>query len=316
MWIQLKVARTIDSNGWSKKFGAGSIVNVGKQMALTMIAEGAAVAIYEDAMPRPIATTPPVAVNWDTPGELLTLFTIPREFDSGGAHVARQLNAIGSWAALTPRPHTLLMCDDGGVARTARDFGCGYVQYLNRSAHGVPYLSSAFRHAVDNARFDVICYANSDVMFTDTLMEAAQLAAKAFPAFVMVGRRRQMKLDGKFGFGRGWQERLKKLAPALDDPSAMDYFVFTRGAYRSIGMLNFLVGSPAWDNWLLAEAIRADIPTIDASDAIFCAHHEHERKWPRFGIDHNRTLAHGVSAITTDTRYVLRASGEIVERQK
>jgi hypothetical protein len=312
MWVQLKKPKNIDTHGRAKLHQAGEVVNVGKQLALAWIADNTAVAVYYYS---PLAQGPQIPrfkADWEILGESMTLFTIPRELVSNAPHVQAQRNAIASWEHLTPRPEIILCCDDAGVKDAAKEFGCNYIPNVSRSNHGVPYLSSAFRQAVDEARYDVLCYANTDIVFTDSLIEATLVARTQFNEFVMVGRRRGIALD-KINFSDDWQGVLSKQCGPLDDASAMDYFVFTRSAFTKIGMINFMVGSPAWDNWFLAQAIKLGIPTIDASEAVLCAHRTHERKWPRYGIEHNRGLARGVSAIITDTKYVL-VDREVKER--
>lgn len=313
MWVQLKAPKNIEINGRSKNHLAGEVVNVGKQMALRWIEADEAIHVYCYSPLAPGPSQPRFKADWKIPGEMMTLFTIPREFASKAPYVLAQRNAISSWAHLSPRPEIILCCDDAGVMETAKEFECNYIPGIGRSHHRVPYLSSAFRLVAEEARHNILCYANSDIVFTDTLVEAARIVSVQFNEFMMVGRRRPVELSMALGFGPDWQGELARLCGPFDDASAMDYFIFTKSVLGKIGMLNFMVGSPAWDNWFLAQAIAQGIPTIDASNDVLCAHRSHERKWPRYGIDHNRGLAKGVSAIITDTKYVLRG-GEVKER--
>ena len=61
---------------------------------------------------------------------------------------------------------------------------------------------------------------------------------------------------------------------SLYDGFNLDYFIFPRPLFENIP--SFAVGRPAWDNWMVYEARRRQIPVIDATDAILAVHQNHD----------------------------------------
>jgi hypothetical protein len=57
-------------------------------------------------------------------------------------------------------------------------------------------------------------------------------------------------------------------------PSAIDYFVFTKGLFGEIPP--FAVGRPKWDNWMLYRARSKNIPIVDLSRRVEVVHQNHD----------------------------------------
>lgn len=84
-------------------------------------------------------------------------------------------------------------------------------------------------------------------------------------------------LEGPLDFRPGWQGALKEKAVregTLQDEWWIDYFVFPRGLWEN--MPAFAVGRPAWDNWLIHNAVSRGIPVIDATGMVTVVHQDHD----------------------------------------
>jgi len=224
---------------------------------------------------------------------MITLFTIPKAF-TGGDKI-RQENALGSWTRLDPRPEIILFCDDPGVAEAAKQFDCIHVPDIKRNEDGIPFVGEAFRLASQMASNNILCYANADIIFIQDFIVAVRTVAQNFnEPFLIVGQRRDIgstEVTEPLEFVDGWQQRLKHQARkhgTLHSTSAIDYFVYTRGSIEHLPA--FLVGSPKWDNWTVADAEKRGLQVVSATGAITCIHQRHPHVWPSKGAHYNHRV--------------------------
>lgn len=242
---------------------------------------------------------------------MITLFTIPRAFT--GTHAIRQRNALSAWTHLTPRPEIILFCDDPGVREAASEFDCIHVPDIECNDDGIPYVSDAFRIANRLASHDILCYANADILFTQSLLDGAALASAHFLGhFAVVGQRWDITLNTALNLTGDWQKHLVAQARQenrLRKGSALDYFLYRKNTVEAVDMPKFLVGSPGWDNWLAGEVILRGMPLIDGTDTIWCIHQAHEHLWPDDGTRYNRILQWehgGVTGYTSSGEWALQ----------
>jgi len=242
---------------------------------------------------------------------MITFFSIPRAFTGGNK--TRQENALGSWAYLDPRPEIILFCDDPGVAEAAERFDCIHVPDVRRSNDGVPYVGDAFRLASQMATNDILCFANTDVLFFQDLIAAVGVIDREFDEpYLAIGRRWDVGVPELLEFSDGWQARMKPRMKHLHAPSAMDYFIYSKGSI--VGLPDFVIGSPRWDNWVVANAKRRALNVIDTTEAITCVHQTHKHVWPAEGITYNRRMwetSGGGLGYTHSGSWVLLANGEL-----
>jgi hypothetical protein len=201
----------------------------------------------------------------------VVIFAIPRGF--AGDAGERQRNAVQSW--LLSGYDVLLCGDDPGVAEYAAEMGAEHLPAVQRNEWGTPLLSDLFSQA--QARLDgrLAAYVNADIMLDGSLGDALRLAAEKFPCFLVVGQRYDAQASGAFGFGAGWQARLR----ALCDPQrihgqfGLDYFGFRAPLWQDIPPL--AIGRMRWDNWLLWGAMRLGAETVDATGTVRAVHQDH-----------------------------------------
>jgi hypothetical protein len=203
-------------------------------------------------------------------GDDLTIFTVPRSFKGDIGII--QTNAVESWSLAFPSAEILFISDDDGVDQKAHKLGCIHIPGVQCNEYGTPMVDDVFKKAQDRARHNVLCYINTDIVMVRGFPAAIQ-RAKEFKRFLMIGQRLDWYYPHPIDFSVGgiaqfWARALRK--GNLHGPTAIDYHVFTRELYDKI--LGFALGRRAWDNWLVMDVLRREIPVIDATDVIKIVH--------------------------------------------
>lgn len=205
---------------------------------------------------------------------MITIFTIPKSFESAVA--VAQLNAIQSWMYLQPACEIILCGDDPGVARVAAQFDLHHMPDTAANEFGTPLLSDAFARVEQLARFDLLCYVNTDILLMSDFTSAVQRIPLA--PFLMIGRRWNVDDVPAIDFDLpAWEGELRDtvdLNGDLQPPEGSDYFVYER---HTLGTLpEFAVGRPGWDNWMIYNARKRGMPVIDATHATVAVHQNHD----------------------------------------
>lgn len=232
---------------------------------------------------------------------MLTLFFTPKAFQGHNAIIQR--NALATWKALTPPCEILLMGRDPGSSEAAEEFRIRHVPDIQHTSRGTPLLNDLFRRAQREARHDVVCYINADILLLRDFLPAVHRTARESQRFLMVGQRVDLDVTEPLDFGEGWEERLRRLASAqgrLHPATGIDYFVFRRG--HLVDLPPFAIGRTAWDNWILFHARRRHFSLVDATPAVTAIHQNHDYAHVRGGTQgawkgpealRNRKLAGG-----------------------
>lgn len=216
-----------------------------------------------------------------------TMFTAPRAFE--GLHATWQRNAILSWTRLKPSPEIFLFGDEHGIADFAKEHKCTHIKKVTRNKYGTPLVSDLFRQAQGRARARLLMYSNADIIYAGGLNEAIEACAKAFEQFLLVGRRLDSDIRFEVDFKNGWQADTWAYAMKhghYHSPRGEDYFVFVKRLYT--GVPSFAVGRSAWDNWLVLDATRREVPTVDATGFVHAVH-QGKSKRRRLSRDEYRT---------------------------
>lgn len=206
---------------------------------------------------------------------MLTIFTTAKPFK--GHEGVIQGNALGSWSRLQPECEVILFGDDSGTAEIAKKFHLRHEPDIRRNEFGTPLLGSIFARAQEIATHDLFCYVNCDIILLPCFPEAVLTVARAFPKFLMVGRRWNTPVRQAIDFQRpDWEAHMKTFAVhsgQQDPPYAIDYFAFPRGLYRDVPP--FAVARFYWDHWLVWKARSLKIPVVDATADVLAIHQEH-----------------------------------------
>src|SRR5687768_15501114 len=142
---------------------------------------------------------------------MLTIFAAPKAF-SGHVGII-QRNAISSWLRVAPDLHILLFGDEPGTEETARELGVDHVPSISCNEYGTPLANDIFERAQQNAAYDLLCYANSDIILLGDLAKAAATVSRLGKPGIVVGQSVEMDLRTPVDFGDpGWSLHLKPKA--------------------------------------------------------------------------------------------------------
>lgn len=254
----------------------------------------------------------------------ITVFSAPKPFSD--THIATiQRNAVRSWLNLAPADEVkvVLVGSEDGLAENARFLGVEHFPQVACNASGTPLVNSIFAAARQAAESDVLLYINADVMLVPAVLDQIRRTMQRFPRFLMVGQRWDFGLESEWDFNPGWDSRLEQVVRQegrLHPPAGSDYFIFPPACFTDIPP--FAIGRAGWDNWMIYEGRRRGWPVIDASQAVFVVHQDHDYAHLPGGQTHhhlpetyeNVRLAGGKRAIfhLEDANWRLTPAGEAV----
>ncbi len=205
---------------------------------------------------------------------MLTIFATPKPFVGHNGVIQR--NAIASWTRLEPKPEIILLGDSAGTAAIADELGLIHVAEVECNEFGTPLVKALFQQAQAIGTGDRFVYINSDIVLLSDFIEGCDRIP--FAQFMMTGQRWNVDITEQLDFtAADWESQLRQTVAASgrqEGAQAMDYFVFSKALYQDIPP--FAIGRPSWDNWLLYETLRLNVPVIDGSEAILAVHQNHD----------------------------------------
>lgn len=206
---------------------------------------------------------------------LITLFSAPKPFTN--PHIALiQHNAIRSWTLL-PDLEVILLGEETGLARAAREVGVKHISNIARNASGTPLISSMFQFAREASNSDLLCVVNADMILMSDFVEAARQAAKLKDKFVLLSQRWDLDVTQPIEFTEGWQDRLRSTVRrqgTLHRPAGSDFFLFPQSCYSDVP--NFTIGRAGWDNWMIYKARKERWDVIDGTPSVMIVHQNHD----------------------------------------
>ena len=104
---------------------------------------------------------------------------------------------------LEPRPEIILFGRDPGTAEICDELGLRHVPDVATNAQGTPLLSDMFITGQALATNPVVCWANADIIFTPTIMRAAQVVTDHPRPAYLVGRRTDIDQLAPLDFSDG-----------------------------------------------------------------------------------------------------------------
>lgn len=220
------------------------------------------------------AVDAPAPARSSLPG--ITLFSAPKPFDDSLVSTI-QYNAIRSWLALGPQVEVLLMGEEPGIDRVARELGVRHAGAVDRNLNGTPLISAIFALARKVAALPVLAYANADILLLDDFMPTVRQIAEGFAKFLIVGQRWDLSVATRLSFQNGWMGELRSRLASdgrKHPPAGSDFFVFPRDLFDNLPP--FALGRAGWDNWLIFAARRRGVPVVDASESITVVHQDHD----------------------------------------
>ena len=206
---------------------------------------------------------------------MLTVFAVPKPF---AGHIGViQRNAVRSWRALHPECQILLCGDEAGSAEAAFELGVERLLDVDTNEFGTPLLSSVFASVEMRADHDLLCYVNADMLLFPDLVDAVRRVTGACDRFLVVGETFDLEVSRDLAVDAAEAQRLEERARAEGTRrgrKAIDFFVFRRGTLGEV--LDFAVGRPCWDNWVIWRARSLRMPVVDVTDVATVIHQSHE----------------------------------------
>ena len=93
---------------------------------------------------------------------------------------------------------------------------------------------------------------------------------------MLAGRRWDIRIDNLINFDEGWTKELKSRVAkdgVLHPETGVDFFLYPKTCIPE--MPNFAIGRGYWDNWILYDFNKRNIPIIDATE-IQTVHQNHD----------------------------------------
>ena len=203
-----------------------------------------------------------------------------------GDHPLKQViqqNTRHAWSHLGPRVHMIDFSADLHVA-AARE-------RLTGSRRGPPILNTLYTRAFElHPRADTFTYFNCDLLVDRGFLATVDAVVQAVeqgtlqPRFLVVGRRTNVQWRTTWRLRvAGGQSSFNFTAVFMQgragQSDAEDYFTVSRDTFHwETEVPSFMVGRPAYDNWLVDEAFHnKGVDLIDASATVKCIHQTDER---------------------------------------
>jgi len=256
---------------------------------------------------------------------MITIFACPKAFRGQSAILQR--NAVISWTFLRPKPEIILFGDkEEGTAKICQEFGLRYIPEVSRNEFNTPLVRDLFEKGQRLAKYDLVCYVNSDIVLTQSLIRAVNIISERWKRFVAICSTWELAEEEKINFIHAdWEGGLCNLVRKKGMPPrsiGIDLFLFRRGFYDCIPP--FAIGRLRWDNWLIAKAYYKKIPLIDISQFTMAVHFAHERtshssriyQIDKEGLINTRLISKwSRSFIGLDARYELKADGRLRKKR-
>lgn len=209
---------------------------------------------------------------------LLTLFTTwPKSDDPTGRKIHN--NTLINWASLQPAVKPVLFTDDDVLIKDAHRLGWS-VQNLTQTANnGLPILKYLYMQTMSSVNSLFYAFVNSDILFDESLLTTLVNIQFSFGSDVVyskpllvTGKRFNLIniAENEFIPKRHLYRSVKKKGQ-LFSISAEDYFI-TNAIYPWSDIPDVVVGSIAYDNWIVMNARARNFITIDASKTLLAVH--------------------------------------------
>jgi len=251
---------------------------------------------------------------------MITFFACPKPF-TGKAQI-HQSNAVRSWQRV-PNSEIILVGNETGIAEFANSIRAKHISNIARNEHGTPLLNSIFEQASIEAKRELLCFINSDIILSEDFCLSAEIALKDSRRFLMVGRRLTLEINEPIDFSKDWKTKLRKKTEGqlLDSYTAIDYFLYPKG-FLCIDK-PFAVGRAAYDNWILwSVRQKVGVKLIDATNDVLAIHQKHgyghvvagiNNSWEGVESKENRRLAGGYRCMCSilDSTHLLK-NGKII----
>ncbi|XP_078335805.1 uncharacterized protein LOC111132127 isoform X2 [Crassostrea virginica] len=210
--------------------------------------------------------------EWDASRRLLTVFT---SWSKSGTTALLRNNTALNWRKLWPCLYPVLFTNDTELARNVQKHGWDSLPILHTEVN-MPVLKHMYLTAMKLYWSPLYAFVNGDILFTqslvETLMKILQSELYNRSAVLVVGRRTnlinvtRMLATNEVDLTR---EAIKR--GELFTPWGIDYFITSR-SFPWGDMPDMVIGRIAYDNFLVVEAKKRNVTTIDATKTVLAVH--------------------------------------------
>ncbi|KAH3768935.1 uncharacterized protein LOC127845518 isoform X2 [Dreissena polymorpha] len=180
-----------------------------------------------------------------------------------------------NWARMKPAVNPILFTDSPVVAATAHEYGWNVLPLPTTNVYGLPILKLMFLEAIKQYNSHFYGYANSDILFTNnlilTLVSILYQSPHTNYTLVTGLRTNVYNLNETEAATSVSLTMTAATRGQVFQPSAEDYFITTRD-YPWDSLPDLVVGTIAYDNYLVLNARYQHHNVIDASKTILAIH--------------------------------------------
>ena len=239
--------------------------------------------IYKSSYLESLSMSPVVTTENIPP--LLTVFTTFKETPEHVHHEFAHRLAISNWASFAPLFRVVLFSENlnSRLSKLALQSGWDLVPLNRINPTGAPYLKDMYKEIFQRYNSTFYGYANGDLLFDDSLVGTLQEVERNLERFksniLVVGIRTNVEVESyseteKRKFTKDDLQSVSRNEGKLFIPLSEDYF-FSTGQGCSLNWTSLpdvVIGRVAYDNYLVATAIRQEVNTIDATKTILALH--------------------------------------------
>ena len=206
----------------------------------------------------------------------LTIFCNPKPWIEPFDRIQRY--AVNSWKSLPGNVSVVLLGSDKGTAEAAKELDVGHLPNVECNRWNTPLMSSIFKLIRGRCQpTDIACYVNADIVlgtdFSKSLMSVCEQAREAKRSeWLMVGKRTDFDPSDILQTDASVDDiRKRALEKGLDHGwGGIDYFVFPAHTFSFV--YPFALGKFVYDQWLVGNAFRRGLWTVDCSKTVLAVH--------------------------------------------
>lgn len=210
--------------------------------------------------------------------KLLTLFTSAK-IEENISYI--HLNTLRNWEQFADDVNLVFYGNDSDLDKVRRSTLWWHARPVPvYSPEGLPILKHLFLDAISSFESDYYGYANSDIMFTDSLVKTLHVMSRynsKTRGLLITGQRTNVPIT-KYRKRNATIHTSKAVelialeSGCLFTPEALDYFITSPPGVDWQAVPDIMIGSPGYDNYLMARAIGRGYIVIDATGSILAVH--------------------------------------------
>jgi hypothetical protein len=219
-----------------------------------------------------------------------TLISRDRSDPQGEQKYLIQRNTLMALHFLAPQVRiTVFASDSDQVLELCKELGdsieCS--DQFDSNEHGTPLLKSMFVRVEQTTDARMFGYMNADILFDENLVEAIRTVLRGVEDGILssrvlvVGQRINFQMPFPFNASNEYVINQQADAAVIKTMAerasvflegAMDFFFITKGAFVWSKVPDFIIGRPAYDNWLVDHAYHDKADRVDITLTVHAVH--------------------------------------------